>query len=104
MITKDGKVINAITPGKERASTTRVGEALGIERPELITPEQALEKTGYPLGGTPSVGYEAEFLIDPKIMEKEIVYSGGGSANALVKISPKEIQRITNAKIARIRK
>ncbi|MDO8626957.1 MAG: YbaK/EbsC family protein, partial [Candidatus Diapherotrites archaeon] len=53
MISKEGKVINAITPGKERASTTRVGEALGIERPELITPEKALEKTGYPLGGTP---------------------------------------------------
>ena len=104
MISQDGKTIIAIVPGSERASTERVGKALGIERPNVATPEQATERTGYITGGTPPFGYEATFLIDPKVMEKEFVYAGGGTPNALIKISPKEIQRINRAQILRVRK
>ena len=66
--------------------------------------EEILKKTGYPCGGTPSFGYNAEFLIDPKVMEKEIVYTGGGSENSLVKILTKELQKSNNGKIVRVRK
>ncbi len=104
MIADDGKVIGAIVLGSCRASTERVAKALNIERPQVATPEQATEKTGYLVGGTPPFGYEATFLIDPKVMKKEIVYAGGGTPNALLKIGPKEIQRINHAVIARIRK
>jgi len=65
---------------------------------------EILEKTGYPCGGTPSFGYEAKFLIDPKVIEKGVVYSGGGSENALVKISPAEIKKANNGIVVRIRK
>jgi len=75
-----------------------------IERPDVATPEQALEKTGYPVGGTPPFGYEAIFLIDDKVMEKDVVYAGGGTPNALVKISTKELQKANGGEIARIRK
>lgn len=34
----------------------------------LATPGEILEKTGYPCGGTPSFGYQAMFLVDPKVM------------------------------------
>lgn len=104
MITNDGKVIGAIVLGSYRASTERVAKALNIERPHVATPEQALDKTGYPIGGTPPFGYEATFLIDTKVMEKDVVHAGGGTPNALVKISPKEMQRINHATIVRIRK
>ena len=50
------------------------------------------------------VGYEAIFLIDPKVMEKETVYTGGGSENSLVLISPPELQRANQGRIVRIRK
>jgi len=90
--------------GLHRASAERVAKALGIERPDIATPEQALEKTGYTVGGTPPFGYEATFLIDTMVMEKDMVYAGGGTPNALLKISPKEIQRINHGVVTRVRK
>ncbi len=104
MITVDGKVIGAIVLGSDRASTERVGKVLNIERPSVATPEKALEKTGYIVGGTPPFGYEATFLIDLKVMEKDIVYAGGGTPNALIRISTKDLQKANHGQVVRVRK
>ncbi|MBI4121843.1 MAG: YbaK/EbsC family protein [Parcubacteria group bacterium] len=104
MIGAQGQTIAALVLGSYRASTTKVAQALNIERPNIASPEQALEKTGYQVGGTPPLGYEATFLIDPLVMEKEFVYVGGGAPSALVKISTKELQRVVNGTVARVRK
>lgn len=104
MIGPAGELIVAIVVGSYRASTTLVGEALNIPRPAIATPEQALEKTGYLVGGIPPFGYEATFLIDPLVMEKELVYVGGGAPSALTKISPQEILRLSSGKIVQVRK
>jgi len=104
MIDSQGNIIIAIVKGEDRASTSRVAKALNIERPKLATPEEILEKTGYPCGGVPSFGYQAKFLIDPRVMEKEIVYTSGGSENSLIKISTKELQKANNGQIVRARK
>ena len=104
MVGSDGRAIGALVLGSDRASTERVAKALNIERPHVATPEEALEKTGYLVGGTPPFGYEAFFVIDEKVMEKEMVFVGGGTPNALVRISPKEVQRVNKGVIARVRK
>ena len=104
MVDSRGTLIVAVVKGEDRASTSRVGKVLAIERPRLATPEEIFEKTGYPCGGTPSFGYDAVFLIDPKVMEKEVVYTGGGSECSLVRISPKELQQVNKGQIVRIRK
>jgi hypothetical protein len=70
----------------------------------LETPAEILEKTGYLCGGIPSFGYQAMFLIDPKVMERKIVFTGGGSENALVKIRTEELIRANQGTILRIRK
>ena len=104
MIDSNGNLIVAIVKGEDRASTSRVEKALNIERPRTATPEEILEKTGYPCGGTPSFGYQAKFLIDPRVMEMDTVYTGGGSENSLVKISAKELQETNHGEIIRVRK
>lgn len=104
MIDSKGNLIVAIVKGEDRASTKQVGKVLNIERPRTATPDEILEKTGYPCGGTPSFGYQAQFLIDPKVMEMDTVYTGGGSENSLVKISAKELQKSNQAEIVRVRK
>ena len=48
-----------------------------------MTPDEMLAKTGYPCGGTPSFGFAATFLIDPRVMRKDEVYTGGGSETTL---------------------
>ncbi len=104
LIDSEGNLIVAIVKGDDRVSTSRVGKALNIGRPRIATPDEILEKTGYPCGGTPSFGYTALFIVDPVIMEKEIVLSGGGSEYSLVKIAPSELQRANKGKVLKIRK
>ena len=104
MIDTQDRLIVAIVKGEDRVSTSLVGESLGISRPRIATPEEILAKTGYPCGGTPSFGYEAVFLVDPHVAQKEVVYTGGGSPNSLVKIPSSELLKANSGKVARIRK
>ncbi|MDD3656736.1 MAG: YbaK/EbsC family protein [Atribacterota bacterium] len=104
LIDAEDHLIVAIVKGDDRVSTSRVGRALNIERPRTATPDEILKKTGYPCGGTPSFGYQAEFLVDPAVMEKNIILTGGGSEYSLIKISPKELQKKNNGKVVKIRK
>jgi len=97
------QAIVAIVLGTDRASIERVGKVVG-KRPHVASPEEALIATGYPVGGTPPFGYDAIFIVDESVLSKDIVYAGGGSPQALIRISPQEILRINSAKIARVRK
>lgn len=104
IIDRKGNLIVAIVKGEDRASTSKVGKILGIEQPRLATEDEILAKTGYPCGGIPSFGFPAIFLIDPKVMEKEVLYSSGGSEYSLIKIAIKELQKANDGTITRIRK
>ncbi|MBU5590152.1 YbaK/EbsC family protein [Clostridium sp. MSJ-4] len=104
MIDNQGNLIVAIVKGEDRASTSRVAKALNIEAPRVATPEEILVNTGYICGGVPSFGYEAIFLIDPKVMEVEFVYTGGGSPYSLTKISTKILQQVNKGQVVRVRK
>ena len=104
MVTMGGKLVVAIVKGEHRASTGRVAKVLGIPKPKIAKPDEILALTGYPVGGTPAFGYKATFLMDPKVLEKEKIYSGGGSGNALTYISTEEMKRVNGATVARVRK
>ena len=54
------------------------------------------------IGGVPCFGYDAILVVDPKVFEKEFVYTGGGSEFALVRISTKEILKTRNPIIKKI--
>jgi Cys-tRNA(Pro)/Cys-tRNA(Cys) deacylase len=104
LITKAGDLLVAIVKGEDRTSFERIGAALGIPAPRLAKTEEILALTGYPCGGTPSFGYHATILIDPRVLEKEFVYSGGGSENALVRIASQELLRASRGRVVVIRK
>lgn len=104
LIDSDNNLIVAIVKGEDRVDPGQIGVALEIDPPRIATTAEILKKTGYPCGGVPSFGYSARFLIDPKVMEKEVIYTGGGSPNALVKIPTAELIRANQGQIVRIRK
>jgi Cys-tRNA(Pro)/Cys-tRNA(Cys) deacylase len=104
MVTGDSSLVVAIVKGEDRASTSRVSKALGIKDVRIAKPDEVLEKTGYPVGGTPAFGYTATFLMDPRVMEMERVYSGGGSDTSLIYMSTVEMLKANNGKVVRARK
>lgn len=104
LLDSEGQLITAIVKGEDRVSVSRITKALQKEGLRLATPEEILQKTGYPCGGTPSFGYQAMFLIDPKVMERELVFTGGGSETSLVKIGTVELVRANQGTVLRIRR
>ena len=104
MVDQEGRAIVAIVKGEDRVSTSRVAKALGIDRPKVASPGEILGLTGFPLGGTPGFGFDATFLVDPRVLEKETVYLGGGSEKALVRMSTKELIKANKARVVRVRK
>jgi prolyl-tRNA editing enzyme YbaK/EbsC (Cys-tRNA(Pro) deacylase) len=104
MVGGDGDVIVAIVKGEDRASTSRVAKALGIKRPRVASPDEILGLTGFPVGGTPGFGFDAQFLVDPRVLEKEWVYLGGGSERSLVRMSPRELVRANGSRVTKVRK
>jgi prolyl-tRNA editing enzyme YbaK/EbsC (Cys-tRNA(Pro) deacylase) len=104
MIDSKGELIVAIVKGEDKVDPLKVAHALGIKELRMATAKEILEKTGYPCGGVPSFGYRAKFVIDSKVMERQIVYSGGGSEKSLVRISTIELQRANGGIIAAIQK
>ena len=104
LLDSDGQLITAIVKGEDRVSVSRIAKTLQRDGLRLATPEEILEKTGYPCGGTPSFGYQAMFLVDPRVMEREYVFAGGGSETSLIKINTDELLRANQGTILRIRK
>jgi Cys-tRNA(Pro)/Cys-tRNA(Cys) deacylase len=104
LIDEQGNLIVAIVKGEDRVDFNEIGKALNIRPPRIASTEEIILKTGYPCGGVPSFSYEATFLIDPRVMEKEAVYTGGGSPYALIKITPSELLQANRGLVVRIRK
>ncbi|MDM5186746.1 YbaK/EbsC family protein [Bacillus sp. DX4.1] len=104
MMDQNNNFILAVLKGEDRASTTRVGKALNIERPRLATEQEIVKCTGYLAGGVPSFGYDATFLIDPKVMKLDYIFTGGGSPHSLVKIKSEDVLKMNEGQVTRIRK
>ena len=104
MIDSSGTLIVGIVKGEDRVSTSRVAKLLSAAEVRIATPDEILQRTGYPCGGTPSYGYAARFLVDERVLQKEFVYTGGGSVSSLVKIKSSDLVRANQGEVVRIRK
>lgn len=101
---KNDFVIVAIVRKEDRIDKSKISKALNLTGITICSPEETLEKTGYPAGGVPPLGFKAQFLIDEKAAEKEEVIAGGGNKHTIIKIKTQELLRLNKARIVDIRK
>jgi Cys-tRNA(Pro) deacylase len=96
------RVCLAIVGGAARVSRAKVAEALGLSQLRLAAPSTILRATGYRAGGVPPVGHRTRIpvVIDRRVLEQAVVYGGGGDEWHMVRIAPREIQRLTGAAVA----
>ncbi len=106
MLTSDERLVIALVPADARASTERVRKALDLtDRPRIVTAEESERYLGQQLGGnSPLNAPNATILIDPKVLERDWILTGGGDDRNLVKIPVAELKRVVTYTEARVRK
>lgn len=97
----DGRPVVVIACGAQRVEALAVAHHFGLSRKRvrLAAPQVVLETTGYPIGALPPFGHRLPLttLIDRHVLDHDQVYAGGGSLNALLRLAPAELLRLTAA-------
>jgi len=103
VLIQQGKIFVAIVSGTDRVSPRKIGALVGFPVPRAATPREVLEHTGYPVGGVPPFGYDAAVFIDPRVLDKKVVFGGGGSPRALLKVQPTDLLHVTKGTVVDVR-
>jgi Cys-tRNA(Pro)/Cys-tRNA(Cys) deacylase len=102
--TNDGRYAALIIPGDMKLNYKEAAKALEAKNVSLVPFNEARKISGYPPGGTPSVGYEKriDVVLDQELMQYETFYCGGGSTMMLLELRRDDVIRINNAKVHKI--
>ncbi|HRV94021.1 MAG TPA: YbaK/EbsC family protein [Anaerolineae bacterium] len=74
---------------------------VGRKKVKFAGAEQALAITGYIVGSMPPFGHRQTLrtFIDPAITELEVIYGGGGDIDAMLRLTPAELLRVTEGEV-----
>lgn len=66
------------------------------QKAKMLSPEEVLEATGYPVGGVCPFALEnVKVYLDVSLKEFDYVYPAAGTPNSATKISPQELAEVT---------
>jgi len=93
-----------IVPGDKKVDPKRATEALGAAKISLVPFEKSEAISGYPPGGTPSVGHRTQMRVvfDKSLQGFDTIFCGGGSRDKLLELRTEDVIRLTGAVIADI--
>lgn len=96
---KTFEVVLVVAPGDRRIDIAKLEALTGIPKPRMASASRVLEITGYAAGGVPPVGHVTPLrvVVDASLLEKSAIIGGGGTDHLLLKISPLEVVRLTDA-------
>lgn len=94
----------AIASGSSKVDRHLLAAASHRERLRLADPATVLAVTGFPAGGVAPVGHRTPLtvVVDRTVAAKPVVYGGAGAEDALVRMAPRDIIRLTGGVIAEI--
>ncbi|MEM3693503.1 MAG: YbaK/EbsC family protein [Candidatus Bathyarchaeia archaeon] len=103
-IDSQGRYVLLVVPGDRRVDLKAAAKALGVEGVRLVPFEEAEGISGYPPGGTPTLGHKTKMIVlmDKSLLRFETLYCGGGSRTRLLELRTEDILRLTGAIIADI--
>jgi Cys-tRNA(Pro)/Cys-tRNA(Cys) deacylase len=95
-----------IIPGDMRVDLEAAAKALGVKNINLVPFSDAHKISGYPPGGTPSIGFQrtSDVVLDEELMRYDTFFCGGGSTRMLLELKRDDVIRTNNAKVHKISK
>ena len=102
-----GKDILAVLPGPSEVDLKALAKVVGEKKVKLVTEHQAEVKTGLQVGGISPlalINRGFQVVLDASAQNHTHIYISGGQRGLDISLSPQDIIRFTNAKIANISK
>ncbi len=97
-----------IASGTGKIDRRLLGKHFGVSRRKTVfaDAETVQELTGYPVGAVPPLGHRQplEVLVDPDVLKHQVVYGGGGSDRALMRLDPQDILRHNQAEVVAVQR
>jgi len=103
-VTSEGEHVLLVVPGDRRVDLKKAARALGVRNVQLFPFGEAHKVSGYPPGGTPSIGLKVKLrtVIDSELAGMETFFCGGGTRDRLVELRSDEVIRVSGALVAEI--
>lgn len=102
-LTDDGPLL-VINNGLSRVDRKKLAVLLGVGRKKVkfATADQALAITGFVVGSMPPFGHRQRLhtLVDPAVMTLDTIYGGGGDIDAMMRLTPRELLKVTRAEVS----
>jgi Cys-tRNA(Pro)/Cys-tRNA(Cys) deacylase len=105
-ITDTGENVIIIIPGDTRVNLKAVARALRVKNVKLMPFDQSELISGYPPGGTPSLGFKSKMrvILDKELEGFETFFCGGGVRERLLEVRFSDVKKINDAIVASITK
>ena len=99
----DDQPVLAIACGAEYIERRAIADLydVGKKRVKLASAEEVVSLSGYEVGAMPPFGHRQPLcsLLDRHVLELTEVFAGGGAENALMRVPPQEILRVSGARV-----
>lgn len=104
MVLADGRPACVVLASDREVSMKRLAAALGAKAAEMMKPADAERVTGYRVGGVSPFGQKkrAPTVLDEAALAKARVFVNGGQRGLQVRLSPADLVRVLEAKVAAI--
>jgi Cys-tRNA(Pro)/Cys-tRNA(Cys) deacylase len=103
-VTDGGEYVLLVVPGDRRVDLEKAARALGANSVRIVPLEEAEDVSGYPPGGTPTVGHirRMRVTMDRSLLAYDTIFCGGGSRSRLLQLRTDDAVRLSGAIVADI--
>jgi Cys-tRNA(Pro) deacylase len=102
----DDQPLLVINNGTARVDRKKLAVLIGVGRKRIkfARADQALAATGFVVGSMPPFGHRQKLrtFVDPAVTKVAVVFGGGGDVNAMMRLTPSELLRVTEASLAEV--
>jgi|SRR5579872_1529639 len=100
-ITMEGDYVLLVVPGNRRVDLKKASQILGTKNISLIPFGEAESISGYPPGGTPSVGHKMPLsvIVDESLLKYETIFCGGGTRDKILELRTQDVLLLNKATV-----